>query len=236
MENEAKKRKLETEEKKYSQYLPSFFPPPHSKNIKFTEEKVLSFVTPFKTSQKMTNWLIDQSYSLNGKDLEGIIDATSNIGGDTLTFCMNKKFYEVIGIELDQERFECLKYNIDLYKKDIITKPKLNNENFIDWWLKQDKKKYSRFCIFVDPPWQNGDEQYKDYDRIDDLYLTDDAGKNYSMLQLTSDLLEHVSCVVLKLPYNYNISTLTKYFEIYAFFIKKVVFVFIDHSNRGKYK
>lgn len=236
MENLPKKRKIEEEEKKYSQYIHSFFPPPYSKDIKFTEEKVLSYVTPFKTSQKLTKWLIDQSYSLHGRDLEGIIDATSNIGGDTLTFCMNRKFYDVIGTEIDKERFECLEHNINLYKKEIITKPKLYNSNFIDWWRGQDKKVFRNYCVFVDPPWQRNDEEYKSFEKIEDLYMSDDSGKSYSMLELTSELLEDVSCVVLKLPYNYNLQTLTKYFECYSFCIKKVLFVFVDQSNRGRYK
>jgi hypothetical protein len=233
----AKKIKLdssEPQEKTYSQFIDSFFPPPHSKRASFGEEKVLSYVTPWRMADKVTNWIIDQHYSLHRSPLDCMIDGTANIGGNTLNFCLNKAIRTVYGIELDQSRYDDLVKNIDLYKREVWTKPTLICGNFLTWWRDMDKKpiRSMNTCVFLDPPW--GGSDYVNHDKIDDLFLTSKDGVDIGMVELTRELLIDASCVVLKLPYNYNIRTLTQHFEVYSFLIKKVQFVYIDYTALKK--
>jgi hypothetical protein len=85
-EEEPAKKKIKTEEpeKKYSQFMDSFFPPPHSKKAHFDKESSLSYVTPYRMATKCTNWIMDQNYMLNKFDFSTFIDATANLGGNTI--------------------------------------------------------------------------------------------------------------------------------------------------------
>lgn len=233
----AKKRKedtSETQEKSYSQFIDSFFPPPHSRKASFPEEKVLSYVTPWRMAEKVTKWILDQHYSLHRSDLDCMIDGTANIGGNTLNFCLNKTLRTVYGVELDENRYKDLVKNIELYEREIYTKPTLIHGNFVNWWRGLDKKdiRVKRTGVFLDPPW--GGSDYVNQEKIEDLPLTTDEGTDIGMVELTREILKDASCVVLKLPYNYNVRNLTQHFEVYAFLIKKVQFIYIDYTNIKK--
>lgn len=126
-----------------------------------------------------------------------IIDGTSGVGGDTISFA--NVCNEVIAIEIDPDRCELLKKNIDAYK---LSNVKTINGNCLDVIPKITHGD----IIYLDPPW--GGESYKENLS---LTLTID---NKSIEQITMDLFDPLqTCctpifIVLKLPKNYNI----KYF------------------------
>lgn len=225
-EHPAKKVKIE---KVYSTYLNSFFPPPHASKASFPEEIVLSYVTPWKMAEKVTKWILDQHYNIHKRELDGMVDGTANIGGNTLNFCLNKTLRFVVGVELNKDRYEDLKKNMDLYRRERYSSPELVCGNFVDWWRSTDRKRFKNAGVFLDPPW--GGSDYHLTDKIDDLTLTGDDGVENGMVKLTREILADASCVVLKLPYNYNMRTLTVHFECFAFYSKKCLFVFIDHTT-----
>ena len=96
-EPETKKQKLEhvepQPEKIYSKYISNFFPPPFASDAKFDGEAALSYVTPYKMADKCTKWILDQNYSLNKFDFKIFIDATANLGGNTIVRKKTKKFF-----------------------------------------------------------------------------------------------------------------------------------------------
>eukprot|EP01080_Neovahlkampfia_damariscottae_P003855 gene3855-7015_t len=230
-----KKQKTESE-KKYSQYINNFFPPPHAGQAHYDGEAALSFVTPYKMADKCTKWIMDQNDSLNRFDFKLFIDATANLGGNTISFALHRGVKNVIGVELDKNRFEYLEKNIELYQKKFYAKVELVQGNFIDWLIKESKvSSFKNACVFADPPW--GGSNYQDSDIIEDLYLNDDSGKSYGMVEFTKLVLREASAIVLKLPYNYSARTLTKHFECYSYLTKKVQFIFIDRDlNRNSLK
>ncbi len=84
-----------------------------------------------------------------------ILDATSNVGGNTINFA--KYFEKVYSIEIDDETYNALKKNVELYfRKNVLTIKG-------DYTLLKDN--YKTDLVFFDPPW--GGIYYKINDKID---------------------------------------------------------------------
>ena len=115
-----------------------------------------------------------------------IMDATSGIGGNSISFGLN--FQSVISIELDLERFSFLKENLKKYQVN----NQIFNGNFLDF-INMDYD-----LIFIDPPW--GGPKYK---LEKSIKLT--MGTK-SLNQITKKLKENNKIVVWKLPFNYDLS------------------------------
>jgi 16S rRNA C967 or C1407 C5-methylase (RsmB/RsmF family) len=144
-------KKPKIEEKKYSQFLHNFFPPPHYRGF-FNEEEELSWFTPYKTADRIN----ENIFSILGhKNIENVIDGTASIGGNTLSFAQNKKIYKIVSVEINKKRFDCMNKNIELYKNSLLTIPKTYNDNFIEWSRKNivNSRKYQSYLVFLDPPW-----------------------------------------------------------------------------------
>ena len=113
-----------------------------------------------------------------------IIDSCANVGASTISFSYD--FNNVIGIEIEENRYNLLKNNVNVYKRkniELINDDYLNIEN-----------KYKNNLVFFDPPWSG--IYYKIEDNIE-LYLGDTNIK---------EVLRNKS--VMKAPYNFNYSDL----------------------------
>lgn len=123
-----------------------------------------------------------------------IIDSTSGIGGNSLHFA--KYFNTVNSIEINEVHFNVLKNNINALN---IKNINLYHDNFMN--MIQDKNKVKGDIFFIDPPW--GGKSYKNFKyfflRIGKLPLT-------NVLNILYD--NKYKYVVLKAPYNLNISLL----------------------------
>jgi len=109
-----------------------------------------------------------------------IVDACSNVGASTISLSYN--FNEVVGIEIDENRFKLLKNNVDVYKRKNI---ELINDDFLNL-----QNKLKNDLIFFDPPWEG--IYYKLKKKIE-LYLGD---KNLK------DVLNNK--YIIKAPKNFN--------------------------------
>jgi len=121
-----------------------------------------------------------------------ITDGTSNVGGNAVNFCQNFKFVNCI--EIDKTTSAFLEHNLNLYK---FTNFKVYNEDYLNvmMTLTQD-------IIFMDPPWSG--LLYKYYDNID-LSLS-----NTNIINLIPSLLTRCKLLCIKVPFNYNFSSLLK--------------------------
>jgi len=154
--------------------------------------------------------------SSNPKKISRIIDATAGLGGDTLAFARNYRIKKVISIEVDAHRCHYLRTNITAYGYS--NKVSTHNMNFLTWLKLQDMQTLT--CpIYIDPPW--GGISYKDQQSIHDLYLEDSLFmEKVGMAQLCERLLQVTPMVILKLPYNFDVPSLTAKFPKYR--IKKI--------------
>lgn len=161
---------------------------PNEKNVDFRKLKITLestySVTPPKESDKIIHFM--QKYIAPRLSRLVITDATSNAGGNTLSF--SKYFRQVNSVEIDKETFDCLQHNMKLYGRDNIT---FYNKDYtqIMTELKQD-------VVFIDPPW--GGILYKYYSTID-LYLS-----QISLHSIIKRLVEKGIVVCCKVPYNYD--------------------------------
>jgi len=220
----------------YSKYIDTLFNK-YTTDIKYVDEETLSFVTPYKLADKVTNWILDEYYNYKKQIIYHIIDATSSIGGNSLSFIRSYNFKRVTSIEINIERYKALKHNINLYiaddiKLELLTTSKINpkkttidiyNKDFISWFDNNKKNLKKNTVVFVDPPW--GGSTYKEHKQIKDLYL--DGNDNISMFELADMLDNEDITLVLKLPYNYSLNTLSSHYELYIYAHKKTLFVMV---------
>lgn len=203
--------------------------------IKITKESLYS-ITPWHEADKISKKIKDLYQDKNQFDIT-ITDATSNIGGNTISF-FNNGIDNVNSVEIKPATCEILKHNVNLYGYSTIN---VICEDYLKVYdsLKQD-------CVFFDPPW--GGKDYLNQE-VMDLYLSD-----VNVVDIIKELLEgeKASLIVLKAPKNYNEESLKTQLNnceilkmpIYrgdsvtynVFFIKKDEILIRNNNIRGNYK
>ena len=136
-----------------------------------------------------------------------ILDMTAGCGGNTISFC--KYFNNVIGIEMNSDRFNILKTNMICYDFNNYTLICGNSLDYIDT---------SYDVFFIDPPW--GGPEYKKKTNIE-LYLSNI--KIYDVIEM----IPSNKLIVLKLPFNYNYDILEKYNIVMKIAIKNINIIFL---------
>lgn len=181
-------------------YIHKYFP--HINKEKRNELKIdtigLYSISPPKNAEIITNYV--KKYFKNSNII--VTDAMAGVGGNSLSFATS--LYHVNAIEIDEERFYYLAYNIGLFSK---TNVLCINENYLNIMhkLKQD-------VIFIDPPW--GGKNYKNANK-----MTIDID-NISLENICNNIYENKLCsmLILKLPLNYDVGnfgeSIKKYMKI----------------------
>ena len=166
-----------------------------------------------------------------GKERVLVVDATTSIGGNFLSFIDHFEF--VIGTEVNSIRFQKLVENVErkkkikllqkgdkfIFEKRII----LINDSFVTYlnYIIAKTKKFNKSVIFIDPPW--GGKQYKEFDHI--LLGLHGIPINViinKIMHLNKDII-----VIAKLPKNY-------FFALFDDGFKKIDmgnFFYVDFSS-----
>lgn len=127
----------------------------------------------------------------DGSDIE-IFDGTAGLGGNTISFAYN--FRDVIGCEIDKNRFKMLENNINTYNLNNVS---LYNDNSINLLNKNNKSD----VYFFDPPW--GGPDYKHHNTVN-IRLG-----NLSIYDIILKIRDYTdSPIYFKLPNNYDINEL----------------------------
>jgi 16S rRNA G966 N2-methylase RsmD len=144
-----------------------------------------------------------------------VTDATSGVGGNTISF--SKAFKHVNAIEIDKNRYNYLKNNLNVY--DIKNVDSYNNNcmNLI----------YSitnHHVIFIDPPW--GGRSYKKMKNIK-CKISD-----VPIEEICNNLMkrEYPKLIIIKLPKNYDLEYLNNNINcdnIYIHHLKKMLIIAI---------
>jgi len=166
--------------------LNKLFPLTDYNKLHYDKEGLYS-ITNYKEANIISN--IIKNNFLFQNNLK-IIDGTSGLGGNSISFA--SYFSKVTSIEIDNERCEMLKNNINQYNLKNID---VLNLDSVDYIL-QNKDNYDIY--FFDPPW--GGPQYKKYSKI-----TLKLG-NYNLSDIALKLKNKLNnkLLVYKLPFNYN--------------------------------
>jgi len=135
-----------------------------------------------------------------------ILDGTSSIGGNSISFGLN--FSNTISIEINTERFKYLQTNIKLFNlKTILYNDDVLNHLNDDYDL-----------IFIDPPWGGPNYKLKNYISL--------SLSNMKLKDLTKKLKELEKIIIYKLPFNYNLNDFSNHnYEIYK--IKNYLIIII---------
>lgn len=197
----------------------------HEKNKFKSDHTGLFSLTSAKIAEELTNNIINlfpKNYNIS------ITDSTASVGGNTIPWILVKNFYNVNAVEIDKERFEMLKFNINIKTPHINGSYQLYNNSYLNI-----KNVLNEDIIFIDPPW-GGPDYYKQ-DKIklflDDIHLAKivnslftDKGeltyiliktpKNFDINDFTNDLLNTLSIE------NFVFSNKLK--KINFFFIKRI--------------
>jgi 16S rRNA G966 N2-methylase RsmD len=172
--------------------ITELFPNTDYTKLQYDTEGLYS-ITNFNEADNISNLLLD---NFTNKNLN-ILDGTGGLGGNTISFA--KYFKNVTSIELNINRYEMLKNNLDVYNlKNVI----VNNCDSVEYLFNN----YSKYNIyFFDPPW--GGPSYKKKEN-----LTLSMGNN-SLLKIADFLKENTKdkLLVYKLPFNYNFDEFNGY-------------------------
>ncbi len=166
--------------------LKKIFPEPPNANyngLKIDEEGLYSITHP-KDADIISQTIID----IMGKTDLHIIDMTAGCGGNMISFI--KHFLFITGVEIDKNRFNILKDNLNKYKYSNYELICGNIINIINNIINN----YDVY--FIDPPW--GGPDYKNNPN-NQIYLSNIKIEDF-ILMLPKNKL-----IVLKLPFNYNI-------------------------------
>jgi len=165
-----------------------------NKKLQITDKGLYS-ISRHNDAKWITNLI--KKFIKNETDLDPdsveIIDSTAGIGGNTIHFAKN--FNKVKSIEINSIHYNVLKNNIDALNIQ-------NVEIYLDNFMNQIKdQKCKGDIFFMDPPW--GGKSYKNY-----KYFSLKIGKLPLSNVLNLLFEENYKYVVLKAPYNLNISLL----------------------------
>lgn len=173
--------------------LSTIFPETEYDKLQYDEEGLYS-VTHYIQADYISVLL--KNNFINNHNIN-ILDGTSGIGGNTISFA--KHFKYVTGIEINKERYKLLDNNIKQYNLDNV---EIYNCDSIDYLFKN----YIKYNIyFFDPPW--GGPQYKMFNNI--------------KLSISSKPLEEIAIylknkvkdklLVFKLPFNYDFTEFSEF-------------------------
>ena len=178
------------------------FPKTPNGFFKYDNEGLWS-ITHVTDAEYLSKKILQIANDINVK----IIDMTAGCGGNLISFMLN--FKNVTGVELDSDRYDMLKHNVNQYKHNC-------NINLInDDCLNQISNDYDVF--FFDPPW--GGPKYKKEENVK-LYLSDVE------LRDIIKLINKNKLVVLKLPFNYDYEYIKKeYILLEDTLIKNIRFI-----------
>jgi len=165
-----------------------------NKKLQITDKGLYS-ISRHNDAKWITNLI--KKFIKNETDLDRdsveIIDSTAGIGGNTIHFAKN--FHKVKSIEINSVHYNVLKNNIDALSIQ-------NVEVYLDNFMNQIKdQKCKGDIFFMDPPW--GGKSYKNY-----KYFSLKIGKLPLSNVLNILFEQNYKYVVLKAPYNLNISLL----------------------------
>jgi 16S rRNA G966 N2-methylase RsmD len=190
--------------------ITELFPITDYTKLQYDTEGLYS-ITNFNEADNISNILLN---NFTNKNLN-ILDGTGGLGGNTISFA--KYFKNVTSIELNINRFEMLKNNLNVYNLKNVT---INNCNSVEYLFNN----YSKYNIyFFDPPW--GGPGYKKKE-----HLTLSMG-NDSLLKIADFLKENTKdkLLVYKLPFNYNFDEFNGYdYKLYK--INKYYIIIISIS------
>lgn len=160
------------------------------KEFKISDKGVYSITKPLDAL-----WIMDCIKKIipNIKNLT-ITDSTAGLGGNTISFA--KEFKKVNGIEINEVHFNLLKNNVEILDFDNV---ELHNANYMEKYneLKED-------VVFIDPPWGGKKYHYIKYFNVR-------LGKVPISVLINLLYQKGVEYVVLKCPYNTNVTDILRY-------------------------
>ncbi|AYV84227.1 MAG: putative RNA methylase [Hyperionvirus sp.] len=193
--------------------------------LKINLESIMYITIPYD-ADKITKIICNHmgKGGLEAKDAV-ITDGTAGVGGNTISFVRN--FLKVNAIEIDQERFNYLFNNVNLYGDVNVTFFRGDAVALIPK-LKQD-------IIFIDPPW--GGKCYKEKDNIKKLCLGELDIEELCWKFLDGEsMVEVPKLIVLKLPKNYDVQMIYRRLgdrKIYYYGLNKMIIIVVENYGVG---
>lgn len=191
-------------------------------NLKIDTESISYITTPHE-SKKITDIIVKHiSNSKNAKD-SVLIDATGGVGGDTIMLAT--QFGSVISIEIETDRYNLLKHNVEEYKYNNITV--INGDSLIII-----PKLPHVDVIYVDPPW--GGKDYKTKENLRLLLGTTEL-ESFILNCFNSEIMICIpKLMALKIPKNYDLKYLyekiSHMFDIYLYQLKKINILVLEQK------
>jgi 16S rRNA G966 N2-methylase RsmD len=162
----------------------------------------INYITTPYNSIIIANIIEQYAKKYNDPKKMSIVDCTSGVGGDTITFCT--KFGKIYGIEINEKRYNYLENNLIQYQFSNVY---ITNNDFLEVVPTLENID----IIFMDLPW--GGRNYKNQTNLrisignksmEDIVL------NFFDISL---MKSNIKFIVLKIPKNYDIKYLYNYLK-----------------------
>jgi len=167
-------------------------------------------ITQGRKAEQMTKLIISSIRQFNDnadikKTSFTLTDATACVGGNTISFAKCSQVIFVNAFEINKQRANMLKHNVDLV--GLSSKTQIICGDFCKYFeienlLKSNELLPYQDCIFIDPPW-GGPDYYKSSSL--DIFLGTN-NLNDVVAKLLIQTKTHI--VAIKTPINYNIKAL----------------------------
>jgi predicted RNA methylase len=218
-------------------YLFSKTNPKVRERLKLDDTAMYS-VTDEITADEITALMVERIG--NNKSL-AIVDATACVGGNLFSFA--RHYTKVLGVEIDNERYEILRHNWNVifgqHKEKFTGNSGRRTVEFIHGCCVELLKKrlpeerhpffQEDHVLFFDPPW--GGVNYKSSAILETLTLSNTP--LIDVISMAFSRSRTCKAVVCKVPYNYDIEKFRK--EDYSLFsLSKKVKLLIFHGFTGK--
>ncbi len=188
------------------------------------------------------NWLKEHLLTKYNLKLSDMVLTETNSGFGGLTYLFQYYFKKINIVEIDDERLDFIKNNINIYRKytDVKSSFRYYNDNYC--FLKNDLK-LKQDIIFSDFPW--GGPNYKKVQSLR-LYIEDTLAKPLYLEDIILDLYikNSFKFYVVLLPFNFDMEYFDKFALnnkiVYDIFkipnIKERLLVVINHNALSKSK
>lgn len=190
--------------------LKKIFPEPPNNNyngLNYDIEGLWSITHP-----KEADHISKKIIFLTGRTDLNILDMTSGCGGNMISFL--KYFKNVTGIEINKDRYEILKNNLNKYNYYNYS---ILNDDCINIINSNEINNYDVY--FLDPPW--GGPEYKNFDSIQ-LYMSNIKIEN------VINMLPKNKLIILKIPFNAILNINVNIIHEYNYNNVKILFLIKD--------
>jgi dsRNA-specific ribonuclease len=185
-------------------------------NVNYTIE-TLTYMTPHNRADEITQMIVDRMDSMGYTAPHGLFECCAGMGGNTLSFLEHPAIKWVVSYEINPDRREMLRRNINMYQMG--AKSYVQDEAFNGI-----PDSHKDVVLYFDPPWLPDDIPGDKSSEAD--YLLEGIKIGDKTLEQWIAECRNCAMVVMRVPPNYKLKPIPN-FDIEEIKIRKSLLIFV---------